>query len=205
MFDRRPILSAFIIALSFIFSGIQFMASAQDVITDFDGNQYKTVRIGEQIWMAENLRSIHDAGGMKIKRVCYELIKENCDKYGGLYSWNDLKVDIAKDSTQGICPDGWHIPDDEEWTTLINAVGGADSAAINLNKGAFKEFNVQYGGNYHYRLKNYNYIDEIAYYWTSASYSRSAAWMRMIGKKNVNTNRSTVPKVYCLSVRCIKD
>ena len=109
--------------------------------------------------------------GRKIKRVCYDLIRENCDKYGGLYAWDDLRVNEEADSLQGICPDGWHIPDDTEWVML----------------------------------RNYNYQGRIAYFWTSSSYSTTAAWMRMIGRKNVNVNRSTVPKTYCFSVRCIKD
>ena len=129
-------------------------SSAQGIVRDYDGNEYKTTQIKDQTWMAENLRSIHDAQGKKIKRHCYLLIRENCEKYGGLY------------------------------------------ATI---------FGIQYGGNYHYRLKNYNYLNDIAYYWTSTPFSHTASWMRMIGRLNVNSNRSTVPNVYGLSIRCLKD
>lgn len=185
-------------AISFSFT------SGQDVITDYDGNKYATKRIGEQVWMVENLNSIHDSKGRKVKRICYDLIRENCDKYGGLYAWDDLRVNEEADSLQGICPDGWHIPDDTEWALLIENLGGADSAAY-LMRFDTSLFNIQYAGNYHNRLRNYNYLDRIAYFWTSSSFSTTAAWMRMIGRKNVNVNRSTVPKTYCLSVRCIKD
>jgi len=178
--------------------------SAQGVVRDFDGNEYKTVKIKDQTWMAENLRSIHDAQGKKIKRYCYLLIRENCEKYGGLYSWNELQVNVQEDSLQGICPNGWHIPSDKEWSILIQNLGGADSAAYILNQDT-AIFGIQFGGNYHYRLKNYNYLNDIAYYWTSTPFSRTASWMRMIGRLNFNSNRSTVPNVYGLSVRCIKD
>jgi len=184
---------------------IPIQSFSQESITDFDGNKYKTVMIGNQLWMAENLRSIHDASGQKIKRVCYELIRENCDEYGGLYAWNDLKVDEKNNNLQGICPDGWHIPDDEEWTEFIDAMGGLDSAAFYINRGLDHDFQIQYGGNYHYRLRNYNYLNDIAYFWSSTSFSTTAGWIRMIGKYHVNANRSTVPKTYCLSVRCVKD
>ena len=177
---------------------------AQQSIRDFDGYTYRVKQIGEQVWMVENLKSIHDAEGIKIKRVCYDLVRENCDKYGGLYAWDELRVDEASDSLQGICPEGWHIPTDHDWSLLIENLGGADSAAYFMKKDT-SLFDIQYAGNYHYRLINYNYLDRIAYYWTASSYSSTAAWMRMIGKRNINTNRSTVPKAYCLSVRCIKD
>ena len=195
--------------ISFIFSilisGFTCVLCGQEILTDFDGNEYPTVMIGDRIWMAENLRSIHDANGVKIKRVCYGLISENCEAYGGLYAWDELKVDEENDKLQGICPQGWHIPDDQEWADLINAIGGADSAAYKLNSGQVSGFQIQYGGNYHHRLRNFNYLEDIAYFWTATSFSSTAAFMRMIGRRNVNSNRSTIPKVYCLSVRCIKD
>ena len=180
------------------------LTHAQETITDYDGNIYSIKQIGEQVWMMENLNSIHDSKGRKIKRVCYDLIRENCDEYGGLYAWEDLKVNEKEDSLQGICPQGWHIPNDDEWSLLIDNLGGVDSAAYSLGKDS-SLFNIQYGGNYHNRLRNYNYLNSIAYYWTASSFSTTAAWMRMIGRNNVNVNRSTVPKTYCLSVRCVKD
>jgi uncharacterized protein (TIGR02145 family) len=179
--------------------------SAQDSLVDFDGNKYKIITIGKQTWMAENLRSERDALGRKIKRVCYQYSADTCQEYGGLYSWNDLNVDEKRNELQGICPKGWHIPDDNDWQILIDEIGGADSAAIKLNYGSYRSFNVQFGGNYHYRLQNFNYLGKIAYFWSATSFSTTAAYMRMIGKKNINTNRSTVPKVYGLSIRCIKD
>ena len=155
--------------------------------------------------MAENLKSEHDASGKKINRVCYRRQSEYCNEYGGLYAWNDLNVDEFKGDLQGICPDGWHVPSDEEFAQMIEAVGGADSAALKLKNAEEIDFNFQYGGNYHIRLENYNYLDKIAYYWTSSCFSKTASWMRMFGKNYVNSNRSTVPNLYALSVRCIKD
>jgi uncharacterized protein (TIGR02145 family) len=185
-----------------IFLVYPIYGSGQGILQDNDGFKYRTRKIGNDIWMIDNLKSTHDVHGNKIKRVCYGLIRENCEKYGGLYAWDELK--IKGDSLQGICPDGWHVPTDDEWTALIETLGGNDSAAYLLRNDTVI-FNIQYGGNYHYRLRNYNYLDKIAYYWTSSSFSPTAAWMRMIGRNNLNTNRSTVPKVYCLSVRCVKN
>lgn len=176
---------------------------SQEELKDYDGNIYKIVGIGEQVWMAENLKSTHDARGNELKRVCYRGLVANCDTFGGLYSWNELSIRHGVEKCQGICPHGWHVPTDDEWQELIETLGGADSAAVAIR--SFPDFNIQFGGNYHSRLHNYNYKDEIAYFWTATSFSHTAAWIRMIGRRNVNTNRSTVPKVYCLSVRCVKD
>lgn len=80
MYDYKEVYVFVSIFLTYLV--IPFQPFAQEPVTDFDGNNYKTVRIGDQVWMAENLRSFHDADGNKIKRVCYQLIRENCDEFG---------------------------------------------------------------------------------------------------------------------------
>ena len=94
-----------------------------------DGKSYRTVVIGTQTWMAENLNI--NANGS----VCYANNLSNCDTYGTLYDWAMvMNFDASCNSTncnnqvqtkhQGICPAGWHVPSDEEWTTLVNHAGG---------------------------------------------------------------------------------
>jgi len=87
-----------------------------------DGKEYKTVKIGTQTWMAENLN--YNAKGSK----CYENKESNCQKYGRMYNWATAmgidekynKVYWEKGSkTQGVCPSGWHIPSSMEWETLV--------------------------------------------------------------------------------------
>ncbi len=93
-------------------------------ITDIDGNVYNTVQIGEQCWMAENLNTTKNPAGVTISRWCYDNNTERCNAYGGLYDWNTMMNGEAGSSSnpsgvQGICPDGWHVPSDEEWGQLI--------------------------------------------------------------------------------------
>jgi len=84
--------------------------SAPTTFTDpRDGKVYRTVKIGNQVWMAENLN--YDAPGSK----CYNNNPANAEKYGRLYDWETAKK---------VCPAGWHLPSNDEWKVLVDFVGG---------------------------------------------------------------------------------
>jgi uncharacterized protein (TIGR02145 family) len=106
-------------------------------MTDQDGNVYQTVLIGNQWWMAENLKAIHYRNGDAIPNVsdgtewenlttgaycAYDNNESNADIYGYLYNW------YAVDDTRNIAPEGWHIPTETEWQTLIDYLGGVSVA-----------------------------------------------------------------------------
>ncbi len=119
---------------------------AYDSIVDpRDGKIYKTVMIGDQVWMAENLNYADSVKtpSLKGKSWCYNNVAANCDVAGRLYTWaaaidsvklaNDAdnpqdcgvdKICILPDTVYGICPPGWHLPDTTEWFALFLAVGG---------------------------------------------------------------------------------
>ena len=110
------------------------------LVDDRDGQTYKTVVIGSQTWMAENL-NYGDLFG-----VCYLELPDNCSKYGRLYTWGEaMDYDgvwstnavgcsgsncAAIEPVRGVCPEGWHLPSDAEWKTLFVAIGDSLKASI---------------------------------------------------------------------------
>ncbi len=117
---------------------LQDMPDAEPVegtLTDSrDGQTYRTVVIGTQTWMAENLNYASESS------VCFLIETENCDKYGRLYKWVDAV---------NACPAGWHLPDTTEWQKLFFAVdAGPESAGIELKSvsGWSNDFNYESDG-----------------------------------------------------------
>jgi len=121
--------------------------------TDYDGNNYAVVEIGDQLWMAENLKTSHYADGTEIplvedntewenlgnnntdKAYCYYNNNANGEKdiYGALYTWAAASNgETSGSNVQGACPSGWHLPSDNEWGVLAEQVGGYEVAGGKL-------------------------------------------------------------------------
>ena len=104
-----------------------------------DKKTYKTVKIGKQTWMAQNLDYHGEDGNLG---SCYNNEPENCKKYGRLYDWVTAmnidtkfereKLDSSDVKHQGVCPEGWHLPSKEEWQTLVDFAGGNDVSGKKL-------------------------------------------------------------------------
>ena len=112
------IIGIILLLVGVLFACLYLKNSNVGTMTDSrDGKTYKTVKIGSQIWMAENLNyRTRDS-------YCYEDKISNCDKYGRLYTW---------DAAITACPSGWHLPSHAEWETLVTAVGGESGAGTKL-------------------------------------------------------------------------
>ncbi len=111
-------------------------AGYNGTVSDTEGNVYLTIKIGSQIWMAENLNvgtMINGSSSMidngTIEKYCYDDITANCDIYGGLYQWNEMMQYTTTESIQGICPTGWHLPSDDEIKTLEMTLGMTQAEA----------------------------------------------------------------------------
>ncbi|MDR0515574.1 MAG: hypothetical protein LBH25_00845, partial [Fibromonadaceae bacterium] len=99
-----------------------------------DGKTYKTVKIGEQVWMAENLNYAAEGS------VCYDNISGNCEIYGRLYDWSEAmgidrefskkKWNGSDAKHQGACPAGWHLPSDKEWDKFYRFAYGTSGSSF---------------------------------------------------------------------------
>jgi len=170
-----------------------------------DGKVYKTVKIGDQIWMAENLN-------YKISSFSwvYDNNPSNAAIYGRLYNWETAK---------GVCPpfNGWHLPSNAEWSKLTEYLGGEDIAGGKLkeegtahwkspNKGATNEtgFSAVPGG---YRANDGGFgdIGENCYWWSATENFSILAWDRYLSYNLTKFTHGSFTKFRGFSVRCVKD
>ncbi len=202
----------------------------------YGGKNYPTVQIGTQCWLAQNLNIgnlINNAGNQAnnsiIEKYCYNDLESNCDIYGGLYQWAEMVqyLNGATNSTswdpiptgnvQGICPTGWHLPKDAEWTTLANFLGGysvaggkmKDVDTINWaspNTGATNAsyFTAMPGGFRNYtggfaNLKTGNFI------WPGEERAPGSVLYCLLTSNSAAFQRTDCVKTYGFSVRCMKD
>jgi uncharacterized protein (TIGR02145 family) len=198
---------------------IGFLTSSkgQEVIKDYDGNIYKTVKIGTQVWMAENLKVMHYRNGEPIINIkeasqwknvntgayCHIKNKPDNTKVSGLlYNW------YTADDERNICPTGWHVPSDPEWDVLtIFLSGEKDSGGVlpsfaALNQSLFQVLPVDFRG----------YLGEfsgIGYggggWWSATANTAETAFYRGVNYNTASRNRLEGPKSFGYHIRCIKD
>lgn len=134
-----------IITMAVLFIGMSF-AAPQGTMKDLrDGQTYKTVKIGKQVWMAENMN-------YDIKHsYCYDNKPENCEKYGRLYTWGAANY---------VCPEGWHLPTKEEFEILMSNVGGIETAGKMLKS---KQGWEPYEHEFEHALQDGNGIDKYGF------------------------------------------
>ena len=199
-------------------------------ITDKEGNFYKTVYIGKQQWMAENLKTskyndgtsipyITDAGQWENNTTgawCYyDNNAANNAKYGKLYNW--YAVSKTTNGNKNICPTGWHVPTDAEWTVLTDYLGGETVAGGKMkevgtnnwdspNTGAtnISLFTGLPGGTRD-NLGYYYIVGNLGYWWSSSEYNTGTAWYRYLYYYDGIAYRSGYSKGIGFSVRCLRD
>ncbi len=196
-------------------------------MTDQQGNVYKTIVIGTQEWMAENLKSTIYRNGDPIANITnatqwtglttgawchYNNSSSNECPYGKLYNW------YAVVDPRNVCPTGWHVPTDAEWITLANFLGGEAVAGgkmkstgtqywLSPNTSATNEsgFSGLPGGGRYNDSGNFYTVGTNGSWWSSTESSTTNAWYRYLGYTNGTAYRSTNSKQSGFSVRCLRD
>jgi len=193
-------------------------------LTDIDGNVYKTIRIGNQLWMSENLKVTRYRNGDEIPNIIdpvewgyftegaycwYNNDISNRGTYGALYNWNAVM------DKRNLAPSGWHIPSDAEWTILSTFLGGDSIAGGKMKESGFS----------HWRSPNTGATNESGFtalphgycygpffnlgqgsgFWSTTGYSDTHAWGRAPFYNSSDINRSWFYKFYGFGVRCISD
>jgi len=194
-------------------NGVKVVTPEVRTFTDNrDGRTYKEVTIGEQRWMAENLKYAADGGVCYYQSWSHRTPEQNCEEYGRLYDWNAAMNEESSSNTnpsgvEGVCPVGWHLPSDAEWTELIDYVG--INAGTKLKSRTFKgDIPLKRpDGTDNYR---FSALDGpwASFWWSSTERESngSEAWYRWTTRSDVSVFRASYDKhKYFLSVRCVHD
>ncbi len=213
-----------------------------DVLTDIEDNTYQTLQLGQQCWMKENLRTTKYADGTPINSSSWYYPNNNSSykpTYGLLYTWAAVMNGTTSSSAnpsgvQGICPAGWHVPSDAEWTQLTEYVAaqndyicGGNTAyiakALASSIGWVQQGNSDVpcwvannqGGNNrtgfgalpagYYNNNNGGYYNQCAYFWSTTEYDSSNAYYRSLNATKTTVSRSKEGKGWGFSVRCLRD
>lgn len=186
-----------------------------------DGRTYRTVQLGTQAWMAENLAY---AGPSDTIGSCYFNSPDSCAKYGRLYRWNEATAlpdscngaaCLAADhgALQGACPTGWHLPTPEEWTRLTDTLLGYVGAGAALKSVAgwkvdngtdaygFRALPAGYRG----ATGSFYQAGSDAMWWASLESDPGTSWDRSLGHLNTIVGQGFIQRTARLSVRCVRD
>ncbi|MBN2412702.1 Ig-like domain-containing protein [candidate division KSB1 bacterium] len=196
-------------------------------LTDIDGNIYKTVKIGDQWWMAQNLKVTHYRNGDAIPFVLnyiewadlttpaycyYNNDSRYAASYGPLYNW------YAVNDSRNIAPEGWHVPGDEEWQKLVDYLGGNAVAGGKIkergtahwaspNIGATNEsgFTALPGGYRAERGGTFWGMGTLAYFWSDTAAGYNIVWLRRLRHQETIVWRIYMHKQFGYSIRLIRD
>lgn len=172
-------------------------------VRDIDGNIYRTVKIGDQWWMAENLRVTRDPRGNPVQSYFYDDDQARYGRFGRLYTWDAAMNASGAEKARGISPDGWHIPSEEDWDELVEYLGGAERVGVKIKVGGETGFEAVLAGGADGQGR-YVYFQEYAMFWSSTSTDPRRAYHMGIGVDD-RWDKFAALKACRIHVRCVKD
>jgi len=205
------------------------LSGEEGTVTDIEGNIYKTISIGTQVWTAENLKTTKFNDGTDIEEVTDATIWTfRCTP---AYCWYDNDEEKYRDlygaiynfyvgHTGKVCPAGWHVPTDDDWTILESYLGGRDNAGKKLKEAGYEHWNGRYESNFHIatnesgftalpggeRTPHGQFVDikEQNFFWSSTG-NGTGAWYRVQSVYGDFNFRGCLSIGYGGSLRCVKD
>ncbi len=189
-----------------------------------DNQVYRRVKIGNKIWMAQNLNygklvlNLEQTNNTVNEKSYYNNDSTLSNEFGALYTWEEASAyekPNNKGLLKGLCPDGWHLPSDKEWSELCTSL----DAEVDKNITGWSGKNIalllvdSFGTNIRFNLKMagngvshwFFYKHQMAYFWTATEYSNASAWYRSFDKNTSRVYRGPGDIKLGMSIRCVKD
>jgi uncharacterized protein (TIGR02145 family) len=209
--------------------GQEIIFTTPPFLIDYDNNVYSTVIIGSQTWMGKNLQVAHFSNGDPVPTTTPEtndISSENSPIYfwdangdpaatviyGSLYTW------YAVTDTRNVCPTGWHVPSDAEWSQLEDAVGGYLYAASLLKEAGNTDWLAPYNtdannmscftalpAGYRPATGGFALLQNEAHFWSSTESEATKGWERALTATSYSDTRQGAAKNSGESVRCVKN
>jgi len=162
-----------------------------------DQKQYNTVKIGNQLWMAENLNYDNYTGS-----YCHNNDTDNCNVYGRLYEWDEATF---------VCPNGWRLPSNKDWQVLIDYLGDNAGNKLRSDQGWQSEMNGDNSSGFNALPASYltSYgefmkLGSYASFWSSTEQDSYRAWSMWLSYNKTNLQKFSYQKGNAFSVRCLK-
>lgn len=203
-----------------------FVCGISEITDNRDGKTYGTTQIGDQCWMAENLNIGTRIDGVLdqsqqtpevIEKYCYNDNEVNCDIYGGMYQWHEAMQYTDVQGVRGICPEGWHLPTNLDWSQLrsyLSANGhyGTEAVALKSTYGWYNNgngtddfgFTALPAGRRH-TTTEFIELTKNAIFWSSTKVTSVTAHYSMMTYNNNQIVKSYRSRWCGISIRCIKN
>jgi uncharacterized protein (TIGR02145 family) len=223
------IMTKFKFSLGYLIFTFVFPIVSESQVTDIDNNAYKTVKIGKQIWMSENLKTTKYRNGDKIRTTssptlnikreaseakyqwAYKGDEKNVSKYGRLYTW------YAITDSRDICPTGWNFPIEEDWQTLTDFLTSETVAGGKMKEKGLEHWNDPNEGatnesgflalpaGYRSNDGSFDGLGMAGYWWSATENFDANGWSRVVNWISSNLSKNSENKSYGFSVRCMKN
>ncbi|MGE5423805.1 MAG: fibrobacter succinogenes major paralogous domain-containing protein, partial [Syntrophothermus sp.] len=176
-----------------------------------DGRMYSTKQFGSRCWTTQNLNygtmisfNLTQRDNCLPEKYCFDNNFIHCVSKGGLYQWDEIMRFESQSGTQGLCPPGWHVPDENDWNSLFSTYQNSSFAGSPLKFSGYSGFNALFAGAEFSNNTN-TFLDFAGFFWTSSPHGPAKAWAHVMNLPDPSVSSYPSPRNNAFSVRCVKD